>query len=250
MSDFNIPIVAGGKVFSDYTEEHPGRFGESFRTPDPNKYFDNLVPKSRFEMMRPLYRLSVDEIVEYLVELGKHLDIETNPHLQWAWEIGKTFTDQADEINRMMYKRLQDHFSPEFIDDMISTIGREYLEGWADYTLYEGKRCSVRPVGVPTVHIIAGNGHIVGAITLLRNALIRSHAIVKIPSNELGTPVALARTMVDMAPDHPLTKAFNVAYWKGGDVDFERKLYHPGRIDRIVAWGGDASIKHLSLIHI
>ena len=212
--NFDIPIVAAGKVIEDYSETHSGRFGESFRTPDPNKYLGDLILRNRYKGMQPLYQLSLDEIVEYLVELGKRLDIETNPYLQWAKEIGTVFTNQAVEINTLMYKRLQQHFEPAFLEDVISTIGRESLEGWVDYTLCEGKRCSVRPVGVPTVHIIAGNGNIVGVITLIRNALIRGHAIVKIPSNELGTPVALARTMIDMAPDHPLTKAFNVAYWK------------------------------------
>ena len=79
--NFDIPIVAEGKVIEDYSETHSGRFGESFRTPDPNKYFDNLIVNNRYKDMQPLYQLSLDEIVEYLVELGKRLDIETNPYL-------------------------------------------------------------------------------------------------------------------------------------------------------------------------
>lgn len=246
MTSFDIPIVAGGQVITDYKLTHEGRYGGTFRTPDPKEHLDKLLLENRFQGMRDLYKLSLDEIVEYLVELGKKLDPETNEHLQWAWNISRSFSDQVEEVYWQMFSRLQEHFTPEFLEDAIAVVGRDYLDGWVDNVLYEGKRCSVRPIGVPTVHVIAGNGNIVGAITLIRNALIRGHATVKIPSNELGTPVALARTMIDMAPEHPLTKAFNVAYWKGGDEEFERQIYHPSKIDRIVAWGGSESIKHIA----
>jgi hypothetical protein len=246
MQTYQIPIVAAGKVIEDYSQTHRGRFGADFQTPDPNKYFDQLVLQNRFETMRPLYDMSLHDILEYLLELGTRLNINHNEHLQLARELSRVFSDLSDDITDMTYVRLPFHFTKEFLEDAIAVIGRKFLEGWVDNVLYEGKICSVRPFGVPTAHVIAGNGNAVGAITLIRNALIRGHAIVKIPSNELGMPVALARTMIDMAPDHPITKAFNVAYWKGGDETFETKLYHPGYIDRIVAWGGAESIKHIA----
>jgi len=96
------------------------------------------------------------------------------------------------------------------------------------------------------VHIIAGNVPIVGVATIVRNALTRSDAIIKSPSNDPLTTAAIARTMIDMAPTHPLTKHVTVAYWKGGDKAFEERLYQPKNIEKIVAWGGFASIKHIS----
>ena len=52
--------------------------------------------------------------------------------------------------------------------------------------------------------------------------------------------------MGDMAPDHPLTKHLAVAYWKGGDVAVEEQLYRPEHIEKIVAWGGFASVNHVT----
>ena len=52
--------------------------------------------------------------------------------------------------------------------------------------------------------------------------------------------------MADMAPDHPITRHLSVAYWKGGDVEFEEQLYQPHNIEKIVAWGGFASVKHVT----
>jgi hypothetical protein len=42
--------------------------------------------------------------------------------------------------------------------------------------------------------------------------------LIKAPSNDPFTALAIARTMIEMAPDHPLTKHVSVAYWKGGDT--------------------------------
>ena len=52
--------------------------------------------------------------------------------------------------------------------------------------------------------------------------------------------------MCDMAPDHPLTKHISVAYWKGGDEVFEKAFYQPHNIEKIIAWGGLASVKHVT----
>ena len=49
-----------------------------------------------------------------------------------------------------------------------------------------------------------------------------------------------------MAPDHPLTKHLAVAYWRGGDEALESKIYQPHHIEKICAWGGFASVKHVT----
>ncbi len=82
--------------------------------------------------------------------------------------------------------------------------------------------------------------------TLLRGAITRSDVIVKVPSNDPITMGAIARTMIDMAPNHPLTRHLSVAYWKGGDESVEERIYQPQHIERLVAWGGFASIKHIT----
>ena len=85
-----------------------------------------------------------------------------------------------------------------------------------------------------------------GALTVLRGAVTRGDTIIKVPSNDPFTTGAIARTMVDMAPDHPLTKHLAVAYWRGGDEALESKIYQPHHIEKICAWGGFASVKHVT----
>ena len=52
--------------------------------------------------------------------------------------------------------------------------------------------------------------------------------------------------MYEMEPNHPLTKHVCVVYWKGGDTEFETSFYRPENIEKIIAWGGYASIKHIT----
>jgi hypothetical protein len=101
-------------------------------------------------------------------------------------------------------------------------------------------------LGARCLHITAGNSPITAIISLARNALTRSDAIIKSPSNDPFTALAVARTMIEMAPDHPVTQHFSVAYWKGGSIDFEEKLYQPKNIEKIIAWGGFASVRHVT----
>ena len=246
MTEYQIPIVARGEVIEDYEITHNGRYGATFTSPDPNKYLSKILLPSRREL-ESLYQLTLDEVVDFLEEFGNRLQLDTNPHLQWALELSRTFNDVPPNlVETAMSGFDRAFFERDHLEAMIDTVGRHHLEGWQPYERSDGRVSHIRAFGVPTAHVIAGNGPGPALMTFLRNALIRGYAITKIPSNELGTAVALARTAIDMAPDHPLTKAFTAVYWRGGDQAFESKLYHPRNVERIVAWGGYASITHIA----
>lgn len=243
---YQIPIVARGEVIEDYEVTYEGRYGASFMCPDPNKYLSRVLLPTR-RAMEPMYDISLDDVVDYLIALGEQLDMETNPHLQWALELSNAFNDVPSHLVKTAMSGFRDNFLTRAkLEGMIDTVGREHLEGWKRHDRDNGRISSIHAFGVPTAHVIAGNGPTPAIMTLVRNALIRGYAIVKIPSNELGTAVALARTAIDMAPDHPMTSAFSAIYWRGGDDEFESKLYHPRNVERIVAWGGFASVSHIA----
>ena len=76
--------------------------------------------------------------------------------------------------------------------------------------------------------------------------MTRSDCIIKLPSNDPFTAIAICKTMCEMAPDHPLTKHCAVGYWRGGDSEVERTIYQPHNIEKIIAWGGYDSVKHVT----
>nr|WP_255456521.1 MULTISPECIES: acyl-CoA reductase [unclassified Novosphingobium] len=55
----------------------------------------------------------------------------------------------------------------------------------------------------------------------------------------------MARTLIEIASDHPMTKHVAVAYWKGGDEYMDSQVIRTSRIDKITAWGGMSSVKHI-----
>ncbi len=247
MSQIIAPAVIRGQVITDNLIGFGGRGGAmEFLSPDPNTLIDRL-PLRNPAAMRKLYTLSIDEIIDYLVELGTRLDIERNGHMQEALEQSYAVSELTPPILRWQYSLIQHFFSREMLRAYIDVpIGIPYVEGWVKTSLPDGRQASIRAMGARCLHITAGNSPITAIISLARNALTRSDAIIKSPSNDPFTALAVARTMIDMAPDHPVTQHFSVAYWKGGSVEFEQKLYQPRNIEKIVAWGGFASVKHVT----
>ena len=247
MASIVAPAVIRGQVITDNLVPFGGRGGDmEFLSPDPASLIDRLPLRDPSEMRR-LYTLTIDEIIDYLVELRRALDLKSNAHMQEALEHSYAATDLTPPILRWQYSLIQQYFTRDMIRGFIDVpIGIPFVEGWQPVTLADGRTASIRAMGARCLHITAGNSPMTALITLARNALTRSDAIIKSPSNDPFTAVAVARTMIDMAPDHPVTRHFSVTYWKGGSTEFEEKLYQPRNIEKIIAWGGFASVKHVT----
>jgi hypothetical protein len=238
--------VVRGKVYESDLVEFGGRGGDvTFQAPDPHKLVDQL-PLGSPSKLDDLYQLKFDDILDYLEELGKHLDFNKNAYMQEACELSYHTAPITPRIVRGFYEHIPAMFDRNRIRRWCDlSVGIPYLEGWVD-TPINGAIVSVRAYGARGLHIVAGNGPVIGALTLLRSAVTRSDTIIKVPSNDPFTTGAIARTMCDFAPDHPITKHLAVAYWRGGDDVVERQLFQPHNIEKIVAWGGFASVKHVT----
>lgn len=246
-SEFSIPLIVRGKVIDGADLNFGGRGSSvSFTTPDVAKHLPDLM-LSRPSEMADIASIPYAEILDYLEELGRRLRLDDNAHLQEALELTTQTSGLNEPIVRFAYDRLGNFFRREVLTEIVeNTIGMRFLEGWVERPMGDGCISSLRAVGARAVHIIAGNTPGVASVTIVRNALVRSDAVIKTPSNDPATAVAIARTMIDMAPDHPVTKHVSVAYWKGGNEDVEQQIYQPANIEKIVAWGGFASIKHIA----
>jgi hypothetical protein len=247
MANFHVPLIIRGRIIDDADVEFGGRRGgTAFTTPDVAKYADALAlttPSS----LADLYDLTFDDIVDYLATLGEKLRFDSNEYLRKSYELSSLTSGLTDGILRHTYETIGAIFSPAFVREYTDNqIGIDYLEGWQSRKMGNGATASIRAFGARAVHVIAGNVPSTAAMSVLRNAITRSDAIFKTPSNDPMTAAAIARTMVEMAPDHPITKHLSVAYWKGGEEAIESRLYQPRNIEKIVAWGGLASITHIA----
>ena len=238
-----IPLIIRGKVYEGDWVTHRARHDQlSFRSPDVGKHLDKLVLRDPGDLS-DLYSLSLDEIIDYLVALGERIDAKTNPHIARARQIAASTTNKPAAMLDYTFAALKRAWtrasSEEFID---VSIGRRYLEGWVEDRMLD-RTTYTRAFGARGVHVIAGNGQKIALNTLLVNAVSRSDAIIKLPSNDPYFAVAMALSMIDMAPDHPLTRHVSVAYWKGGDASVEKPLYRAKNLEKIVAWGGFDSMR-------
>jgi hypothetical protein len=126
------------------------------------------------------------------------------------------------------------------------TIGSNYLDSWVPQAASgPASTVRVRAVGSRQLHITAGNVPVVAPQTVISGALTKSDCLIKAPSNDPLTASAVVRTMIEMDPDHPVTKHLAVAYWKGGDSFMDSEIIRTSRIDKITAWGGHASMQHI-----
>lgn len=247
MIAYTVPLFLRGRVITDDLVAFGTRKGVAqFQAPDMSRYVERLPLQSPAEMS-DLYRLSFDEILDVLEALGNALDFDTNTHLQEAYEASLVANVLPAEMLKNSYRVLRPLFSRENVTEIAdSQVGLDYLNGWVPHSLRDGREQRVRAFGSRTLHIPAGNGGLVSAVTILRSVITRSDVIIKAPSNDPLTAIAIARTLADVAPNHPITKHLAVGYWKGGDPAVEETLYQPHHIEKIVAWGGLASVKHIT----
>jgi hypothetical protein len=238
-STLTIPLIIRGKVIASDLRD----FGR-FHAPEVGRHLDRLVLADPVAL-RDVHVLPVDEILDFLVALGDRLDLDANEHLQQAVEVAAGGALYSREILEGIYRRLPELLRRETLEEVLEhNIDRGYLEGWVDTNL-RGRQVAVRAFGARAVHVIAGNSPIIALMTIINNAFARSDAIVKVPGNDPYAAPALALTMIDMDAEHPLTRHLSVAYWKGGDAEVEKRLYDNRRIEKIVAWGGFASMSSI-----
>lgn len=244
---FKVPLIIRGQIIDDYTVEFGGRKGGAFITPDINRYLNQLVA-SPLAAMAAYQDMPMTEIAGFLEELAKLLDFDSNKDLQQAYHLSVQTSGISASVLEFMYRGLA---SRMFQHDAImeyaeKVIGIKYLEGWVDTTMSDGTRVAERAYGARCVNVIAGNTPGVAFQTVLRSAVTRSDCITKMPSNDPLTMAAILRAMIELDRNHPVTQHMSAVYWKGGDQAFESKLYHPSNIEKIVAWGGFDSIKHIT----
>jgi hypothetical protein len=245
---FEIPIIIRGEVIEGAELSFAARFGAGVRyaTPDVERHVGRLM-MSDPAGMADVDALPLGEIIAYLDALSKRLDLSSNHHLQRAFDLALRASPLTESILRHSYQHLPTLFREDVVRETLeSSIGTEYLEGWVSTELANGTELAVRAFGARTVHVIAGTGPVVAAMTVMRNAVTRSDAVIKLPSNDPATAVAILQTMIDLDPGHPLTRHVSAAYWRGGSEAIEERIYDPRFIEKIVAWGGSGSMKHIT----
>jgi acyl-CoA reductase-like NAD-dependent aldehyde dehydrogenase len=245
---YKVPLIARGRIFDDCTETFGGRQGGvRFQTPAAGRYLRELTACT-LEGMTAYQATPIEEIARFLHELGRMLDFDHSPELREAYQLSATTSGISDGVLEFIYRsvasRLFNH--DNVMEYAEKRIGLAYLEGWVETPMRDGSSTSIRAFGSRCAHVIAGNTPGVAFNTVLRSAVTRSDCITKTPSNDPLTMAAILRAMIRLDPRHVVTRHMSCAYWKGGDAAFEERFYTTTNIEKIVAWGGFDSVKHIT----
>jgi hypothetical protein len=243
----DIPIIARGRVINPTSADavqFEARAGAHFRSPDPHEHIHDLVLGNTV-LLADLNDTKMQHIIDFLVEVGKRLRLDDNAYLQQSFALALQAGGLVEPILRGVYDGMLRMFDPRMLTEIVDkTVGIAYLDGWVPAERpYSNIR--VRAVGTRQLHITAGNVPVVAALTIIRAALTKSDCLIKTPSNDPLTANAIARTMIEVDAGHPVTRHLAVAYWKGGDEFMDSQIVRTSRIDKITAWGGMASVKHI-----
>jgi hypothetical protein len=218
-----------------------GRGGAAFSTPALD--LDRLV-WSRGEP-GPAFDVPISEIMDLLVETGEELKSDSQGLLAAALDRMVQVSPLPREVLENAYSTLWRTFCRPGLEAQINNElgGPDVLDGWREVSLPEGRMAATRAFPPRLVHILAGNAPGVAAMSIVRGALTKGVNLLKLPSNDLFTATAVLRTMAGIAPGHPVVRSFSAAYWRGGDEAVESVLFRPQFFDKLVAWGGEATIR-------
>ena len=193
----------------------------------------------------PAFFTPICEVMDVLVATGERMQSDPSGLLAQACASMGRIGDLDRGVIARAYEHLPRLFARDWLEFLVDGElgGCDIIDGWRHVTDPSGRASQFRAFPPRLVHILAGNAPGVAAISIIRGALTKGINLLKLPSNDLFTAPAILQTMAEVAPDHPVTQSFSAVYWKGGDEDVERQLLRPIFFDKLVAWGGESSLR-------
>jgi hypothetical protein len=233
-------FIRGRLIWGEEAEYLSRDFGVPFVTPELK--FDELIsPRSE---PGPAFELPTSEIIDYLVEVGKHLSLDKNEYLQESLEMTLQVSALPRRIIENTFRRPGLFLTKEALEYKLeAAFGRtDVLDGWAKRVDPLGNETRLRAFPPRLVHMLAGNSPSVSINSIADSALVKAVNVFKMPSADPFTTVAVLRTMADLDPKHPVLRSMSAVYWRGGDARVEGVLYRSQYFDKLVAWGGGDAI--------
>jgi len=230
-----------GKVLTGAAHEY-GPAHARFATPALN--LDELVWSRREP--GPAFDVPLAEIMDVLEATGQRLIRDQDGLLAEALEFSVRTSPLPRSVLERSYAGLGRVFNRRSMEFQVREElgGPDVLDGWREVRdAPSGRSHRTRAFPPRLLHVIAGNAPGVAALSVMRGALTKGVHLLKLPSNDLFSATAILRTLSAVAPDHPVSRSFSAAYWRGGDAKVERLLFRPQFFDKLVAWGGESTIR-------
>jgi hypothetical protein len=233
-----------GQVVTGTEIRHTSRdLGVDFTTPAID--LDALVaPRAE---MPPLYDTKLDDIIDFMVQVGERLDVAKNEYLQEALEFVVATNPLPRHIIENQFHRARFFLTRDVLEGQLKSNFPDlrYFDEWVERTDSHGQTAALRMFPPRLIHMLAGNSPSSCVSSIAQGAMLKGINLFKMPSSDPFSCVAVLRTMADIDPDHPVVKSMSAIYWRGGDERIEGTLYRPQYFNRIIAWGGGSAIDNV-----
>jgi hypothetical protein len=245
----DIPLIVRGRIVGGTLRELDDPASPVvIRSVDARERLSELTLASICDLA-DLQELRFAEICQYLAKLGERLAFSQNVHLQEAYELARLTSRLPDSVLRLVYDNMGSLFAPDRVRCIAErAIGIAYLDGWSAPIVDPSSPLEVRlrAFGSRCLHVIPGTVPAMSAAAIVHSVICRCDALIKVPANDPLTAVAIARTMMEMDPSHPISRHLAIGFWHSGDEQVEAAVFDTARIDKIIAWGGFNSIASVS----
>ncbi len=230
-----------------------------------------LLEEDLVSLTRELYQLPVSAVLEYVSGLRQVLE-KNRDTLLAAARGSNAVSSQHDRALELVFEQLPEFFDAEALGEGIDRElsseglpGRTLLDNWVDIparthagftanirsAIFDGGQAPtdmsasvsrVRAIPTRQLHIAAGNSPMVLITSLLRAISTKGAAIIKCPHENTLMGAVLAAAMVELDPDHPITRHTSIVYWPGGDALIENALLSSNSLDRVIVWGSPETV--------
>ncbi|RYE38678.1 MAG: hypothetical protein EOP21_11810, partial [Hyphomicrobiales bacterium] len=107
--DLIVPLIVRGQVIETDLVRHRMRDGgRQFLAPALDRHLDKLPIGAA--ALRDLYAIGIDEIIDFLADVGASLSLDYNPHLRLAFEMSLRASELPESILESAYENLPKAF--------------------------------------------------------------------------------------------------------------------------------------------
>ena len=241
----DIPIIINGRCkypsASDRLHQIDYENGLRVRIPAMGESDLEALKEERTAITAALSSVSTDEITQFLNEAGDQWMARRSEGRRIADKYAHQITGFPPEMLTADYETIGHFMVNRYhaYDQIAAEFGHERIfDEWIP-----NQMCYVRafPRGL-LLHYLVGNLPLAGMYSILRGIMSRNCSLAKLPSRDPLTVFAFAKAMIDVDPEHPVSRSLSIAYWPHGAKIEDECLRS---VDSVCIWGGAAAVETL-----
>lgn len=241
----DLPLIVNGVArYADGPQDddvHLLRFesGAAVRIPRFHQAHLDEIHAAAADLDAELAAVSSAEIITFLGKVGELWDARRLAARMFVRRHAHTLTQFPDVMMERDYETIG-HFLAQrwhLYDQIESEFGdQRILDEWLPVQMSYRR---AYPRGL-VLHYLVGNLPLASMYSLCRGMVTKNRSIAKLPSRDPISPVGLALAVLEVDPQHPVSRALSLPYWPHGDAVGDAAI---ASVDAACVWGGEAAVR-------